>query len=80
MICGVSCLVRNIFIQFLSNFKVTAVLLPILKIVVTAIVVPCVFCDLSIHPISFDMKWNHLSDVQHIDPSYGHPGKDNEMS
>ena len=80
MICGVSCLVRNIFIRFLGNLKITAVLLPILKIDVTAIVVSCVLCDLSIHPISFDTKWNHLSEVQHIDPSYGHPGKDNAMS
>ena len=80
MICGISCLVRNIFIQFLCNFKVTAVPLPILKIDVTAIVVPCVSCDLPIHPISFDMKWNHLSEVQHIDPSYGHPGKGNAMT
>ena len=37
-------------------------------------VVRRVVCDLPLCPISFDMKWNHLSDVQITDPNFGHPG------
>ena len=50
-------------------------LLPRKTVEVTAVVVPRVTCDLPVHPISFDSRWNHLSDVKLADPDFGRPGK-----
>ena len=36
----------------------------------TVVVVPQVTCDLPLHPISFDLKWNHLSNLQLADPTF----------
>ena len=41
----------------------------------TAAVIPCVICDLPLHPIPFDWKQDHLSDIQLADPKFGTPGR-----
>jgi len=48
---------------------------PSKKFTVTAIVVPRVTCDLQLQPIPFDLKWNHLLDIQLADPSFMQPGR-----
>ena len=42
---------------------------------VTDVVVPRVTCDLPVHPISFDSRWDHLSGVKLADPDFGRSGK-----
>ena len=42
---------------------------------ITAIVVPKVTCDLPIHPVPFNSKWNHLRDLALADPEFGTPGR-----
>ena len=46
---------------------------------VTAIVVPHITCDLPLHPVPFDVKWKHLTDLQLADPTFGQPGRINEV-
>ena len=41
----------------------------------TAVIVPCVTYDLPLHPIPFDLKWDHLSNLQLADPTFGQPGR-----
>ena len=40
---------------------------------VTAVVVPCISCDLPLHPVPFDATWNHLVDIPLADPEFGCP-------
>ena len=41
----------------------------------TAIVVPKVTCDLPVSPVSFDLSWDHISDLPLADPGFGQPGR-----
>lgn len=50
-------------LQALANFSISPVQDTSKKFKVTAIVVPRVTCDLPIHPVHFDLKWNHLEDI-----------------
>jgi hypothetical protein len=61
--------------QSITTFDITAVRSSSEKIGVTAVVIPKVTCDLPLHPIPFDLKWNHLNNVQLADASFGQPGK-----
>ena len=40
-----------------------------------AIVVPRVTCDLPLHPVDFDEKWKHITNLPLADPSFGQPGR-----
>ena len=55
--------------------KVSSTRCPHKKMEVTAIVVPRVTCDLPLHPVSFDLSWNHLEDIQLAGPDFGRPGR-----
>ena len=41
----------------------------------TSVVVPCVTCDLPLHPIPFDLNWRHLEGIPLADPDFGLPGR-----
>ena len=59
----------------IANFKITPISSTKWSMDITAIVVPKVTCDLPIHPISFNSKWNHLRDLTLADPEFGTPGR-----
>ena len=61
-------------IQFIASFSVSAVKSSSKKIGVTTVVVSLVMC---FYPIPFDLKWNHLSNLQLADPAFDQPGKIN---
>ena len=42
---------------------------------VTAVVVLPVTCDLSLHHVTFDPTWNHLTDIPLADLEFGRPGR-----
>ena len=50
-------------IQSIANFNISAVRSSSKKIGVTAVIIPRVTCNLPLHPISFNLKWNHLSNL-----------------
>ena len=70
-ISGVAGFVRN-STQPITSFIVSLTLSPARKLVVSAVIVPRVTCDLPLHPIPFDDKWTGL---QLADPEFGQPGK-----
>ena len=45
------------------------------KIAVNAVVLPKVTCELPHHHILFDSQWNHLSDLELVDPEFGTPAR-----
>ena len=45
------------------------------EIVVNAVIVPRVTCDLPTQQIPFKTEWNHLADHTLADPDFGRPGK-----
>ena len=45
------------------------------KINVTAIVVPKVTCDLPMKPVTYELRWTHLSHLPLADPGFGYPGR-----
>lgn len=55
------------FSQSLTSLSLVYVRLPSKKFAVAAIIVPRVTCDLQLQPIPFDLKWNHLLDIQLAD-------------
>ena len=61
--------------QSIASFNIASLHSPSNKIGITAVVVPCVICDLPLHPIPFDLKWNHLSGIQLADPKFGLSGR-----
>ena len=67
-ITGVACLSSKSPIRSITKFGVSATQSPRKTVEVTAVVVPHVTCDLPVHPISLDSRWNHLSDVKLADP------------
>ena len=74
-ISGIAGISHKSPIQSITTFDITAVRSSSEKIGVTAVIVPRVTCNLPLHPIPFDLKWNHLTNVQLADPSFGQPGK-----
>ena len=77
-ISGIAGLSHNSLTQSIATFNVSAVSAvnsPGKGVGVTAVVVPRVTCDLPLHPVPFDLSWNHLSDIPLADPGFGHPGK-----
>ena len=38
-------------------------------------VVSCVTCDLPLHPMPSNTDWEHLSDLELADPTFGTPGR-----
>ena len=61
--------------QHNANFKVSSLHPPSKKLDVTAIIVPHVTCDLPLHPVPFNSKWDYLARIQLADPGFGSPGK-----
>ena len=43
------------------------------KFSVTAVIMPCVTCDLQMHPIPSCEGWRHLSGINLADPDFGTP-------
>ena len=62
-------------VQSITTFDVSAVRSSSRKIGVTAVVVPRVTCDLPPLPIPFNLKWNHLTNLQLADPTFNQPGR-----
>ena len=73
-ITGVAGFVRNSS-QPIASLQIASLHRPGAKFTVTAVVVPCVTSDLPLQPISFDHKWNHLSNLRLADPNFGLPGR-----
>lgn len=73
-ISGVAGFVRN-STQPIITFSLSPICSPSEKLVVSAVIVPRVTCDLPLHPIPFDDKWSHISGLQLADPEYGKPGR-----
>ena len=44
-------------------------------LMVTAVVVPRVTCELPLHPVSFDPNWSHLNGLTLADQDFGCPGR-----
>ena len=42
---------------------------------VSVIVVPRVTCDLPVHPVPFNYKWEHIKGLRLADPEFGKPGR-----
>ena len=55
-ISGIAGLSHNFPFQAVPSLNISTVQSPSKKFKVTAIVVPCVTCDLPLHPIPFDLK------------------------
>ena len=58
--------------RYISHFKISAVKSSGRKIDITA-VVPKVTCNLPVHPVPFDSKWKHLTNLSLADPTFGQP-------
>ena len=71
-ISGVAGLSHGSPLQSIANFFISAMRPSGKKVDVTAIVVPCVTCDLPTHPVPFDVNWKHLNGLQLADPTFGH--------
>ena len=74
-ISRVAGLSHNPPLQSIANFKIASTRAPGKKMEVTAVVVPCVTCDLPLHSVSFDPTWNNLTDIPLADPEFGCPGR-----
>ena len=74
-VSGIGGLAHDSPIQFISNFTISAVKSSAKKIGITAVIVPKVTCDLPVHPVPFDLKWEHLSGLSLADPTFGQPGR-----
>ena len=74
-ITGIAGLSHKSPTQSITNFVVSPSRSPSPRIQVSAIIVPQVTCDLLLHSVPFDLKWDHLSDLQLADPDFGQPGR-----
>ena len=59
----------------LASLEISSTQSPTSSMVVTAIVVPRVTCELPLHPVEFDPKWTHLSGLSLADEDFGQPGR-----
>ena len=73
-ISGVAGFVRN-STRPITTFCVHSTHCPARRLVVSAVIVPKVTCDLPLHPISLDDNWNHIAGLKLADPDFGQPGK-----
>ena len=55
-ISGIAGLSHNSPLQAVASLSISAVRSPSKKLKVTAVIVPCVTCDLPLHSIPFDLK------------------------
>ena len=74
-ITGIAGLSHKSPTQSITNFVVSPSRSPSPRIQVSAIIVPQVTCDLPLHSVPFDLKWDHLSDLQLADPDFRRPGR-----
>ena len=74
-ISGVPGLTKSSPIQSITTFGIVTSHPPGEDIEITAIVVPRVTYDLPLKPVTSDLSWKHLSDVQLADPDFGLPGR-----
>ena len=74
-ISGVAGLSQQSPLQSIATFNVASTKSPDKKLTVSAIVVPCVTCDLLVQPVHHGTNWNHLSALMLADPDFGTPGK-----
>ena len=74
-ISGIAGILHKSPIQSITTFHIAAAWSSSKKIGVTAVIVPRVTCDLPLHPIPFDLKWDHLSNLQLANPTFGRPGR-----
>ena len=74
-IFGIAGISRNSPSQAIAHITFTAVRCPTKQISIAAIVVPHVTCNMPLHPVAFDEKWKHITDLPLADPSFGHPGQ-----
>ena len=72
MISGITGISHKSPIQSITTFNIAAVRSLGKKIGVTAVIFPR---NLPLHPIPFDLKWDHLSNVQLADRTFGQPGR-----
>ena len=62
-------------ISSISTFEISSLYKANAKYTITAIVVPCVTCDLPLQPVYETAKWDHLSNITLADPDFAVPGK-----
>ena len=72
-ISGVTGITRTSPLQSVARFSIVTTHPPGDTIDVIAIVSPMVTCDLPLAPISFNLSWDHLSDIPLADPDFAHP-------
>lgn len=65
---------RNSSVQSITNFTVSAVYSPGLKIPVTVMVIPRITCDIPLRPVTAGHGWEYLSGITLADPDFGRPG------
>ncbi len=71
----ISSLTRSSSTQSIVDFSVCSTHPPPRTIGVSTVVVPRVTCDLPLHLVPFDSKWNHLNDVRLTDSRFERPGR-----
>ena len=74
-ITGIAGLSHKSPTQNITNFVVSLSRSPSPRIQVSAIIVPEVTCDLPLHSVPFDLKWDYLSHLQLADPDFGRSGR-----
>ncbi len=61
--------------QSVATFSISPLLPSSERLLISAIFVPKVTCDLPTQPVYFNARWNHLKDLHLADPNYGLPSK-----
>ncbi len=74
-ISGVTGITTTSPLKSVASFSIITTSPPGETIDVVAIVSPIVTCDLPLSPVSFDLSWNHLSDIPLADPDFASPGR-----
>ena len=72
---GVAGLYHSSPFQAIAILTISSVMTPTRKFKVTVVVVPKVTCDLSLHPVTFDLSWKHLMNIPLADPDFGRPAR-----
>ena len=62
-------------LQSVATFTILPLLSSTKKVLVSAIVVPRVTCDLPTQPVHFNAKWSHLNNLHLADPNFCQPNK-----
>ena len=78
-ITGIAGLSHKSPTQSITNFVVSPSRSPSPRIQESTITIPHVICDLPLHSVPFDLKWDHLSDLQLADPDFWRPGRINVL-